>query len=61
MHDWEQSTVEAEHVISALTVENQIVLDPFMGSGTTRLAALKLKRKFHRNRNRGAIFSNSKK
>jgi len=46
MHEWEQSTVEAEHVISALTVENQTVLDPLMGSGTTGVAALKLKRKF---------------
>jgi DNA modification methylase len=45
-HEWEQSPVEAEHVISRLTVENQIVLDPFMGSGTTGVAALKLKRKF---------------
>ena len=39
-------TVEAEHVIRALTVENQIILDPFMGSGTTGIAALNLKRKF---------------
>ncbi len=45
-HEWEQSTVEAEHVIKGLTVENQIVLDPFMGSGTTGAAALQLKRKF---------------
>jgi 16S rRNA G966 N2-methylase RsmD len=46
MHDYEQSTIEAEHVISRLTVENQTVLDPLMGSGTTGVAALKLKRKF---------------
>ncbi len=46
MHEWEQSTVEAEHVIKGLTVENQIVLDPFMGSGTTGQAALELKRRF---------------
>ena len=26
--------------------ENDIILDPFMGSGTTGVAALKLKRKF---------------
>jgi ParB-like chromosome segregation protein Spo0J len=45
-HEWEQSTVEAEHVIKGLTVENQIVLDPFMGSGTTGEAAIKLGRKF---------------
>jgi adenine specific DNA methylase Mod len=37
---WQQSTIEAERVIKTLTVENQIVLDPFMGSGTTGIAAL---------------------
>jgi hypothetical protein len=31
LHEWEQSTIEAEHMIDACTVENQIVLDPFMG------------------------------
>lgn len=45
-HDWEQSVIEAEHVISRLTVENQIVLDPMMGSGTTGLVSKKLKREF---------------
>lgn len=39
-------TVEAEHVISKLTVEGDTVLDCFMGSGTTGIAALRLKRKF---------------
>ena len=46
MHEWEQSIVEAEHVISRLTVESQLVLDPMMGSGTTGAAAIKLKRRF---------------
>jgi 16S rRNA G966 N2-methylase RsmD len=46
LHDWQQSTVEAERLIETLTVENQIVLDPFMGSGTTGEAALKLQRRF---------------
>jgi hypothetical protein len=31
-NDWAQSTVEAEEIISKLTVENQIVFDPMMGS-----------------------------
>lgn len=44
--DWQQSTREADHIIKKLTQEGQIVFDPFMGSGTTGLAALKLKRKF---------------
>jgi len=46
LHKWEQSTVEADHVINKLTLENQVVFDPFMGSGTTGVSALKLKRKF---------------
>jgi DNA modification methylase len=36
----QQGTIEVERVIKTLTVENQIVLDPFMGSGTTGIAAL---------------------
>ena len=39
------SITEAEYMISHLTVENQIVLDPFLGDGTTAIAALKLNRK----------------
>lgn len=46
LHEWEQSTVEAEHVINKLTVQNQIVLDPFLGSGITGIAALKCNRQF---------------
>ena len=45
-HDWEQSTIEAEHIIKALTVKGQIVFDPFTGSGTTGIATIKLGRKF---------------
>ena len=43
---WDQSPIEAQHVIKGLTVENQVVLDPMMGSGTTGIAPLSLKRKF---------------
>jgi hypothetical protein len=46
LHLWEQSTVEAEHIIKNLTIENQMVLDPMMGSGTTGIAALTLERRF---------------
>ena len=46
MHEWEQSTIEANHIIKPLTVEGQIVLDPFMGYGTNGMAALELNRKF---------------
>jgi hypothetical protein len=46
MHEWEQSTVEAEHMIKGFTVEGQVVLDPMMGYATNGVAALKLKRQF---------------
>jgi DNA modification methylase len=65
-----QSTTEAEYIISHLTVENQVVLDPFVGSGTTAIAALKLNRKiigteiqediFNMAKNRIAEFISSK-
>ena len=45
-HEWQQSTVEADYVIKNLTLQNQKVLDPMMGTGTTGIAALKLNRKF---------------
>ncbi|MGH9975108.1 MAG: ParB N-terminal domain-containing protein, partial [Nitrososphaeraceae archaeon] len=44
--EWEQSTIEAEHVISRLTVEGQIVCDPMMGEGASGVAATKLDRRF---------------
>jgi site-specific DNA-methyltransferase (adenine-specific) len=45
-HEYEQSPIEAEHVISRLTLESQTVFDPLMGSGTSGVAAIKLTRKF---------------
>ena len=39
-------TKEADYIIKNLTLTNQVVLDPLMGSGTTGIAALNLKRKF---------------
>ena len=33
-------------LLKILTIENQTVLDPMMGSGTTGIATLNLKRKF---------------
>ena len=46
LHPWAQSTREAEHVISKLTIQNDVVLDCLMGTGTTAIAAIKLKRRF---------------
>ena len=42
-HEWEQSTIEAEHIIKPLTVQGQTILDPFMGSGTTGIATLPIR------------------
>jgi DNA methylase len=44
--EWEQSPIEAEHVISRLTFEGQVVCDPIMGEGTSGIAAIRLGRKF---------------
>jgi DNA modification methylase len=44
--EWQQSPLEAQHVISKLTIEGDVVLDPLMGSGTAGIAALKEGRKF---------------
>lgn len=46
LHDWEQSPTEAEHIISKLTIQNDVVFDPLMGAATTGIAALRLKRRF---------------
>ena len=35
-----------EYLIELTTIENQLVLDPFMGSGTTAVACINLKRNF---------------
>lgn len=43
---WEQPTVVSDYFIQNLTVENETILDPMMGSGTTGLSALRLGRKF---------------
>lgn len=45
-HEWAQSTEESEYYIKHLTFENEIVYDPFLGSGTFGVSAKKLKRQF---------------
>jgi DNA modification methylase len=40
-----QSTVEAEYIISKLTIEGMQILDPFLGGGTTA-NAVNLNRRF---------------
>lgn len=45
-HKWEQDTDWAEYYISKLTKEGDVVLDPFMGSGTVAEVCKKLNRNF---------------
>ena len=46
LHEWEQSPVEAEFVISKLTLPDQLVFDPMLGTGTTGIGAIRLQRQF---------------
>lgn len=46
LHDWAQSTVESDYYIKYLTIENEIVYDPFLGQGTFGVSAVKLNRQF---------------
>ena len=41
LHDWEQSESGMYSIISQLCYSGQYILDPFVGSGTTGIAALK--------------------
>ena len=36
----------AEYIISKLTIEDMQILDPFLGGGTTVIAAINLNRRF---------------
>jgi 16S rRNA G966 N2-methylase RsmD len=46
LHSYEQSSEDARYIIEQLTKPGGIVCDPFMGSGTTGIAALKFNRQF---------------
>ena len=46
LHEWAQSTVESDYFIKYLTIENEIVYDPFLGQGTFGISAVKLGRQF---------------
>jgi site-specific DNA-methyltransferase (adenine-specific)/modification methylase len=45
-HHWGQSIGGMSDVVSRYSAENETILDPFMGAGTTGVAAIKLGRKF---------------
>jgi len=46
LHEWAKSTVESDYFIKYMTIENEIVYDPFMGQGTFGVSAVKQKRQF---------------
>lgn len=46
LHEWAQSTVEADYYIKHITIENDIVYDPFLGQGTFGISAVKQNRQF---------------
>jgi DNA modification methylase len=46
LHKWQQSTDWAEYYIKKLTKEGDVVLDPYMGSGTVAIVCEKLNRKW---------------
>jgi DNA modification methylase/ParB-like chromosome segregation protein Spo0J len=60
-HKMEQGIIEAEYIIKHLTVENQIVFDPMMGSATSCIAALANKRKFIGCENDKSVFELAKR
>lgn len=45
-HKWQQSVAEAEKLIEIFSKPGDLILDPFAGSGTTAIAAIKKKRRF---------------
>ena len=45
-HPTQKPLALLERIVTAATKEGDIIFDPFMGSGTTGVAAMKLKRKF---------------
>jgi 16S rRNA G966 N2-methylase RsmD len=45
-HAWQQGESEAAHLVKTFSKKGELVIDPFMGSGTTAVAAVKEKRRY---------------
>jgi hypothetical protein len=45
-HPYEQGLEESIYLLQSLTYENDLIVDPFLGSGTTAVAATSLNRRF---------------
>jgi len=45
LHNWQQGEAELGRLVLKFSEENNIILDPFLGSGTTAYCAKKLGRK----------------
>lgn len=45
-HQWQQATAEAIHLVEDFSLPGDLVVDPFVGSGTSGVAAVKAGRRF---------------
>ncbi len=46
LHEWAQSSVESDYYIKYMTIENEIIYDPFLGQGTFGVSAITQNRQF---------------
>jgi 16S rRNA G966 N2-methylase RsmD len=45
-HPWEQGVSEATQILESLSLEGDLVIDPFLGSGTVAVACKRMKKRF---------------
>ena len=46
IHEWAQNTIESDYYIETLTDVDDLIIDPFLGTGTTGVSAFSLGRRF---------------